>query len=37
VRGGWVVIRRGDAPLDPETFDISDCYGAIGSRLLAGR
>jgi predicted O-methyltransferase YrrM len=34
VREGWLVVRRGDAPLDPHTFDISDSYGT-GRGLLA--
>jgi predicted O-methyltransferase YrrM len=37
VRRGWVVVRRGDASLDPNDFDISRCYGALGRRLLHDR
>ncbi len=34
LRHGWVAVKRGDAALDPETFDISQCYGSIGRALL---
>lgn len=34
-RRGWLVVRRGDAPLDPATFDISKCYGSLGRTLLS--
>jgi predicted O-methyltransferase YrrM len=37
MRRGWVVVQRGDASLDPDTFDISECYGALGRRLLHER
>ena len=33
-RRGWLVVRRGEAPLDPVTFDISTCYGSLGRALL---
>jgi predicted O-methyltransferase YrrM len=33
-REGWLVVRRGDSPLDPKSFDISNCYGT-GRGLLA--
>jgi predicted O-methyltransferase YrrM len=32
---GWVVVRRGPAELDRETFDVSQCYGSLGRSLLA--
>lgn len=31
------VVRRGNASLDPETFDIGDCFGAIGRSLCMAR
>jgi predicted O-methyltransferase YrrM len=31
---GWLIARRGDATLDPNTFDISQCYGSLGQTLL---
>jgi predicted O-methyltransferase YrrM len=37
MRQGWVVVRRGDAPLDPNGFDISQCYGSLGGGLLSDR
>ena len=37
VRRGWVVVRRGDAPLDPDNFAISECYGGLGRSLLHER
>ncbi len=37
VRRGWTVVRRGPADLDPETFDITQCYGSLGRALLAPR
>jgi predicted O-methyltransferase YrrM len=36
-RRGWVVVRRGDATLDPGSFDISQCYGGVGRSLLHER
>ena len=37
VRRGWLVVRRGDAALDPDTFDIAQCYGGLGRTLLQDR
>ena len=37
LRRGWVVVRRGDASLDPDDFDITRCYGALGRKLLHER
>jgi predicted O-methyltransferase YrrM len=34
VRQGWLVVQRGDAALDPGTFDIASCYGSLGTQLL---
>jgi predicted O-methyltransferase YrrM len=34
LRRGWVVVRRGDAPLDRDDFDIGRGYGALGRTLL---
>jgi predicted O-methyltransferase YrrM len=34
LRKGWLVVRRGDAPLDPDEFDIRTCYGPLGRSLL---
>jgi predicted O-methyltransferase YrrM len=34
VRNGFAMVRRGDAILDPDTFDIAECYGPIGRALL---
>jgi predicted O-methyltransferase YrrM len=34
VRAGWLIVRRGDATVDPATFDISECYGQLGRALL---
>jgi hypothetical protein len=35
VRAGWLVVRRGDATLEPATFDIAESYGPLGRALLA--
>lgn len=37
VRRSWVVVRRGDARLDPDDFDVSKSYGALGRSLLNER
>lgn len=37
VRRSWVVVRRGDAPLDPDSFDVSKSYGVLGRSLLNER
>jgi predicted O-methyltransferase YrrM len=34
VQRSWVVVRRGDATLDPKEFDIAQCYGSLGATLL---
>jgi predicted O-methyltransferase YrrM len=34
VRRGWLVVRRGNAELDPSRFDISASYGSLGRALL---
>lgn len=31
----WALVRRGSAPVDPATFDITSCFGARGRALLA--
>ena len=35
LRRGWVVVRKGDAMLDPDQFDIAHCYGALGRALFS--
>ena len=35
VRAGFTVVRRGEATLDPATFDLDACYGAVGRSVLA--
>jgi predicted O-methyltransferase YrrM len=35
-RNGFAVVRRGDAPLDPATFELSQCYGDVARFILSG-
>jgi hypothetical protein len=37
VEQGFAVVRRGDAVLDPTTFDITESYGGLGIELLPTR
>ncbi len=37
VRRGFVVVRRGDAELDPQSFDITRSFGDLGHSLLGPR
>lgn len=34
IRGGWMVVERGPADLDPGSFDISEWCGSFGGNLL---
>ncbi len=35
LRKGWLVVRRGNAVLDPDEFDIRVSYGPLGRTLIA--
>ncbi len=35
VRAGFTVVRRGEATLDPATFELDACFGAVGRSVLA--